>query len=103
MISDLKFHHHILYNYLRNLPLERGMDLTKDDVAAKIRYIASAGLWAVFNYSYHSKNSEVYKEKFKDEMKKYTDIFGADLSLEILEDFKKQLSSFKYEKVVDKP
>lgn len=39
MVSDLKFHHHIMYNYFRNLPLERGMNLTSDDFDSKIRSI----------------------------------------------------------------
>lgn len=100
MVSKLEFHHYIIYNYLRNLPLERGMDLTKDDFDSKIRSIQS-DLWYIFNLKYHSERSETHKERLIKELQGYKDIFGPELTLEILEDFKVEVSRYKYEKVVD--
>lgn len=100
MVSDLKFHHHIMYNYFRNLPLERGMNLTSDDFDSKIRSIPN-DLWYIFGLTYHSERSETHKEKLNMQLQGYKDIFGPEFTLEILEAFKNEVSQYKYEKVVD--
>lgn len=101
MVSDLKFHHHIMYNYFRNLPLERGMCLTSDDFRSKIRGIQS-DLWYIFNLKYNSESAEKYKEKLNKELQGYKDIFGPEFTLGMLEAFTNEVSQYKYEKVVDK-
>lgn len=79
--SDLTCKHHILYSYLRNLPLDRGLKGSDEDKRALIRRVGRGFWWVTYSGG-------------KSKMKDYTDIFGPEFTFEIVKQFKELASSY---------
>lgn len=102
--SDLEFIHHIIYNYVRNLPLSRGIKPVADDPEYKFlkRRIAD-NLWGLRNAkrvldsmpvprtgimglldSKEKSNYDFYKKKYEEALERFTKVFGNEMTVDLL-------------------
>lgn len=79
--SDLTCKHHMIYSYLRNLPLDRGLKGSDEEKRALIRRVGDS-LWWIGRSGYESYT------------KSFTDIFGPEFTTEIAKDFKDLASKY---------
>lgn len=73
--SSLTCTHHMIYSYLRNLQLDRGLKGSDDDKKALIRKIGESFWWVAY-------------EQYEYVMKDYIEIFGKEFTVDIAKQFK---------------
>lgn len=103
MQSDLTITYHLMYNYLRGLPLDRGLDKSKKGFEKHIteaiyRNWTLRRLEYIFNAvdSKQSYANEAIKELPKT-VEYIRGIFGDGITTEVLRGFLKELKDYKYE------
>ena len=107
--SDLKRQYHILYNYLRDLPLDRGLSGDEGSVRTILSDILHHDYWEYNNRSYHYKyytdkgqteNANKQKARINTLLEKHQAIFGETFTLDILDGFLVELGRLLKKRVI---
>lgn len=105
MRSDMRFLYYVLYNYLRNLPLERGVSM-KANFPSNINELS--GDYNIWNLSRMRKRLETSSDSTAIDkltleraniIRVFTDIFGDAMTEDILMEFIEALKNYTYEPV----
>ena len=102
MVSDLSRKYHIMYSFLRNLPLDRGLSGTDADKRDIFHNVYHMDYWRYNNRSHHyerySKDgkvgeAKVHEERLNTVLEAHQTIFGKNFTLDIIDAFLKELKT----------
>lgn len=94
MVSDLKFYHYIMYNYLRNLPIDRGQQKHKHS----FRYNLEGLKYHLSRVIFQSDKADLpeYSRMYNYYMKEFESIFGPEFNIDIIKGIVSDIESYKY-------
>lgn len=89
--SDLSFVYHLMYTWIRNLPLTRGMDTEQNNILDKITCAPRTQCW----YMWRILNVNMDQDKMEEGMKLFKEVFGENMNIDIISEFFKSCEKFR--------